>query len=325
MKTYFKLRPFALLLAIMLGLHACENGSRDGSGAADTMQSEMAGPEYMPTADTLAMARMPKIADGLGKNDTGRQFIRTAEMRFRTKDVMRATQAIEEMTERLGGYITQAKLSTGIYQTTLTPISEDSAVETVISSPANNLTIRVPSAKLDVLLNELGGLADRIDFREISTEDVTQQVLRTQLSQHRAATANRKLSQAQRKKSGGLGETIYGIDNQIERQAQADEAKIEELLLMDKVRMSTLNLGIYGREVRQQFTVLRTDGGPHIRPSFGYRLGKALRDGWWLLGELIVLLTSAWGLIAAGVAAYFIIQYLRRRGRRDKGDNPRNG
>ena len=70
-------------------------------------------------------------------------------MKFRVKDVWRATIAIEDITADFEGFVTYTKLASNIENRETTPVSADSALETIHFTVNNKIILRLPNTKLD--------------------------------------------------------------------------------------------------------------------------------------------------------------------------------
>src|SRR5690606_11498076 len=72
-----------------------------------------------------------------GTSDGERKFLRTADLKFKVKDVSKATESIETITYQCGGFVTHTRLSSDIIQSNITSISKDSYLETTYYSVTN--------------------------------------------------------------------------------------------------------------------------------------------------------------------------------------------
>lgn len=100
-------------------------------------------------------------------SDTSKKFIRTAEIKFRVKNVQKATINIEDIAAKHGGYVTYTNLQATNSYTSTTPISEDSVLETMYYTVVNDMVLRVPDHALDTAIREIALYIDFLNHRII--------------------------------------------------------------------------------------------------------------------------------------------------------------
>ena len=165
--------------------------------------------------------------------DTTRRFIRSADLKFKVKSVIKSTYDIEEITNRQGGFVTFTNLTSNIDNTTTTAVSADSSLETTYYTVTNSITLRVPNTKLDTTIKEISNNIDYLDFRIIKAEDVALQILSNNLTQKRSAKNEERLTNAIDNRGKKLNETTVAEEILLSKQEQADNAKISNLSLTD--------------------------------------------------------------------------------------------
>jgi len=109
------------------------------------------------------------------KTPEGRKFIRTADVKFKVKNVMSASEQIEDMAAKYGGFITYSNLENSQENSEYTKISRDSILVTRLVVVQNSMVLRVPNEKLDSLVRQFNKLITYLDFRIIKMDDVTLQ------------------------------------------------------------------------------------------------------------------------------------------------------
>lgn len=133
MKTIVKLS--VTLLAITALLFSCKKEEASTEDAALDSSTKI-------TAAISSSAAVEKKGDN-------RKFIRTADLKFKVKNVPQSTYAIENATNKFGGYVTYTNLQSSITDQIASKISQDSILETTKFSVQNSITIRIPNTKLD--------------------------------------------------------------------------------------------------------------------------------------------------------------------------------
>lgn len=228
------------------------------------------------------------------KPDSARSFIRTSDIKFRVQDVAKATYQIEDITRNNNGFVTYTHLETSTDERKVTPVSSDSAVETIRYTMVNNMTIRVPNLKLDSTLKAIATLVDFMDYRTIKADDVALHMKANQMTRERALGNSRNMRAAIDKRGRKLEEIGEAEHATSEGQREADEATLANLSLRDQVQYSTVTLSLYQRTETRRWIILNEDRAAAYRTGIGMRLVESLKSGWYLLEDLIVLLVRLW-------------------------------
>lgn len=226
-----------------------------------------------------------------------RKFIRTADLKFKVKNVEKATNAIEKATSNVGGFVTQTNLQSTVLERIETKISQDSLLETTKYAVENNLTIRVPNAKLDTVISVISRQIDFLDFRVIKADDVSIQLLSNQLAQNRSIKKEKRLEKAIDTKGTKLKSIIDAEDKLGDQVEQNDAKKIENLSLEDQVNFSTLSIQIYQRDSFRQELVPNEKSKNAYRPALWIEIKDAFLSGWYLIESILTFLMQLWSII----------------------------
>jgi hypothetical protein len=261
--------------------------------------------EKAPDIQT-AEATAPAADKATASDVTDRQFIRTSDMKFRVKDVARATYHIEELTRSCNGFVTYTHLESITDEKSTKAISADSALETIRYTVVNNMTIRVPNTMLDSTLQAIAALVDHLDYRTIKADDVALQIKANQMTQTRAANNSQRVRHAIDNRGRKLGETADAEGQVTDRSREADEAAIANLSLRDQVNYSTVSLSLYQRAETRRWIIPNPDNTDDYRPGFWLRIADALKGGWHLVQDLVVLLTNLWVLLLLAALGFFV-------------------
>jgi len=272
-----------------------------GCGRADHEQMES-----KAMADSTSNAFISSSAAVENGKDTTRRFIRTADLKFKVKSVIKSTYDIENITNRQGGFVTFTNLTSNINNVTNTAVSADSSLETTYYTVTNSITLRVPNTKLDTTLKEISNNIDYLDYRIIKAEDVALQILSNNLTQKRSAKNEERLTNAIDNRGKKLNETTVAEEILLSKQEQADNAKISNLSLTDQIKFSTINLSIYQRQTIKRELISNDKNIDAYEPSFGNKILEALKFGWDILETFIVFLTKLWGLFLFAIVVYFV-------------------
>jgi hypothetical protein len=295
-----KKQTVSLILASIVILFSCggamENSSEGRSEMKTSYDEELV--EGSAMADTSSYESDPNTMTSSAavenKKDSLRKFIRTADIKFKVKNVVTSTYAIEDIVTGHDGFVTYTDLSSQILKVEVTPISADSSLETTHFNVINSITLRIPNTKLDTTLKDISKHVDFLDYRIIKAEDIHLSLLSNKLKQKRAEGNEELLKD---KIENEEKPSDYTTDKMISSQEQADEAKIAQLYLMDQVNYSTVTMYIYQRESIKREVIPNTDNIEAYEPSFGNKLMSSLSMGLEIIKALILFLVSIWPIV----------------------------
>ena len=132
----------------------------------------------------------------LEPKNSNRKFVRTADIKFKVKNVANSTYAIENTTNKFGGFVTYTNLQSTISDKSETKINQDSTLEITKYRVENNITIRVPNIRLDTVIKTIAKQIDFLEYRIIKADDVSLQMLSNQLTQNRTENQKKRSKKA---------------------------------------------------------------------------------------------------------------------------------
>ena len=263
-------------------------------------------------ADSTAPEVMSSSA-ARASGDTSRRFIRTADLRFRVKDVVKSTYAIEDLIVGFGGPVDHTELTSEVDQRYTTPISEDSLLETTKFTVRTRATLRVPSANLDTALKSLARFVDFLDSRTVKAEDVRLMLMSNRMTQQRIARHQKRMETAIDEQGRKLRETAGAEDRLLDRQEQSDEARLSSMGLEDRVAYSTIVLDLYQRQSTHHELLPDEQNIERYEPGFLTQLGDALGKGWQLLVKFALFLARSWSVLLIMLVIYVVLRRLLRK------------
>ncbi|MBK9148109.1 MAG: DUF4349 domain-containing protein [Flavobacteriales bacterium] len=327
--------PFAILalMALIVVIPACQ---RSANPEATSMLEQERAPEegkatgeagslsFWSTNNGLADMSVAAAADSstrfmsssaaLTNGDTARRFIRTADLKFRVRDVVQATYAIEDIAAAQGGHVEHAHLTTRVDQRYTMPVSEDSLLETTRFTVVSNSVLRVPAGRLDTTLKMLARFVDFLDHRTVKAEDVRPLMLANLLEQRRITRYSDRVEKAVDEQGNRLKETSATEERLLNRQEHADRALLSNMSLQDRIDYSTITLEIYQRQSVRQELLANERGVDRYEPGFFSKLGKAVAGGWRMLLRFFLLVAGNWSVILLAAIAFILLRrWLRMR------------
>ena len=222
------------------------------------------------------------------QDTTARQapvLIRRASLDLRVDDYDEASAAVPGIVGRFDAYLAGEEESRQPYRV------------------SNTYTIRVAAPAFDSLMAALVGLADEVDGRRVSVDDVTEEFVDTaaRLEARRAVEA-RYVALLGRASSVEEVLQVQRALAEVREEIESAEGRLR--WLRDRAAMSTVTLTLYEA----------SPTGLASGPGFFARIGGAVGDGWELLLGLLVGAVTVWPLwLLVGVAAWALRGWRRRR------------
>lgn len=290
-------------IGLVISVYSCKSASKERLN--ESPQVETQSNDYVSSSAAVEK-----------NQDTTRKFIRTADLKFRVKSVIRSTYDIENIVGQQEGFVTYTNLESSLNHTSLTAISADSSLETTYFTVSNEIRFRVPNTRLDTTLRLLARNIVYLDHRIIKADDVALKILSNNLAQKRSAKNEERLVKAIDNRGKKLNETTSAEELLVSKQEQADNAKISNLSLKDQVEFSTVEIYLYQRQTTRTEVVSNNRIIGEYKPGFGQRIMKSIKFGWEILAEIVVFILNLWALFLLGVVVLFIYKrYIHRPGK----------
>ncbi|HOZ86159.1 MAG TPA: DUF4349 domain-containing protein [Bacteroidia bacterium] len=230
-------------------------------------------------------------------NGLPHNFVRTAGLKCKVKNVLTATRTIEDLVTRQGGYITGSDLTSRIDYSTNIQIKKDSLLELSHYSVINLISLRVPAKSLDTVIRKISDLALFIDYRKQRADDVKLKLAAGKLEEARLRQFALNVKNKTSKTKKTANNVISTEDKLFEKQTLIDENNIAHYELAEQVNYSTITLELYqDLQISSQVVVRPLNPEPYEMP-FGSKLAKSVVNGFDLLKTCILFLVNSWGLI----------------------------
>lgn len=258
-------------------------------------------------ADSIATDSTSVISSSAAvqPKNSNRKFVRTADIKFKVKNVAKSTYAIENVTNKFDGFVTYTNLESHINEKEETRVSQDSILETTKYTVDNNITIRVPNTKLDTVIKLIAKEIDFLDSRLIKANDVTLQMLSNKLAQKRSASIEKRIVNSIDSKGKKLNQVIDAEEKLDSKKEGNDTKTIENLSLNDQVNFSTLTINLYQRESIKHELYASEKSINNYRPNLGLQIWDSLKTGWFILEEIIAFVIQLWSLFLIAFLGWF--------------------
>ena len=248
--------------------------------------------DYAATAELTDSAASVAIAE---------KMIKTADMRFRVKNVQRTKEDLSKILKSDGGLVMEVSINSSIQNTEKVKFSADSLKEITSYRTDGYMVARIPSDKLDEFTNKVANAAVFVDSQSLKMEDRTLSYLANKMKSDNAKEAVTQIKKASVKKGANVETSLYIKDGDVDR-------KIENINIDNQVRFSTITLNFY-QDNTIKTMIVANDNLYDYKPSFFRRLGLNLMDGLNYFKEVFLFLANFWMFYALGIAAYFSISY----------------
>lgn len=298
MKHYSKMGLALLLFGLAFGCKQSD-GSMEESAA---------------TSETIGTTDMISSNAAVEPKNSIRKFVRTADIKFKVKNVAKSTYSIENSIVKNGGFVTLTDLKSNINERKTTKISQDSLVETTKYTVDNSITFRVPNTALDTVLQSIVKEIDFLDNRLIKADDVSLQMLSNKLAQKRLQKSQSRTEKAIDSKGKKLNQIVDAEDKVLDKETNNDAHLLNNLSLENEVYFSTVTLYLYQRESIKNEVIANDESVNSYRPNIGLQIVDSLKTGWYMLEAIIAFIIQLWSIILLGVLGYFIYRkYIQKQ------------
>lgn len=291
MKNHIKIIWTLLFIAMVT---ACKQSPE--SAETSSMSEQVQAADQEKTISSSAAKVDPK---------SNKKFIRTADVKFKVKNVAKSTYAIEDATSNFGGFVTYTNLESNIFSEDRLKISPDSSLITTKYKVENSITIRIPNTKLDTVLKVISKQIQFLNYRVIKADDITLSLLSNEMAQKRSNSSEKRLENAIDSKGKKLKDITDAEESLEDKKERKDNSIIQNLSLNDQVDFSTITLNIYQDESILQEMIANEKSVNSYRPNIGLQLLDSLKTGWFMLEGIISFIVLIWPILLFGFLGYF--------------------
>lgn len=255
-----------------------------------TDNSSSGAKSYTEAADSTQLA-----TDITPVNSPSRKRVRTAHIRARVDNVVNAVISLEHAVTGIHGIITESVMTNQAGTTEDQPYTRDSLKRVMVYTPSATLTLRVPAASLDSIVNVLTKMAAFIDQRTLNDEDKTLGYLSNALrnkAQEASATA------IPARKGTPLDVVAY---KDARTQAEIDR-QIANLAILDDVNYATFTVELF--QPQQADVQVVVNPARITRPGFWTEVKDSLYSGADFFRNFFLILLHLWPFILSGAGIW---------------------
>jgi hypothetical protein len=253
-------------------------------------------------------SKIPVSSTAATYQDEERQFVRTADVSMEVKNVYNSTMRIESKLAQIGGFVTNSQLESRILSKENFAVSQDSAMEVKKYRVSNQMSMRIPQKELGNFLNSLGEEIEFLHYRNITVDDVSLNFVLSELENNRLNSTHDKLENIQNK-NGEIQDNQDVVNNMDRNKSEINQKKVATMKLKDEVAYSSLTLGISEKEKISETLIINPKTyEDKFRPSFWYRAGISVQDGFYFFQSILVAALYIWPLWLIGILFFFFLR-----------------
>lgn len=199
----------------------------------------------------------------------GEYMIKTGHYRYQVDNVDESTREIEGIVISFGGFIAnmhQVSNSNGI---------------------SNNIIIRAPAGNFSTLMDDLGKQAVFVDYKRISTEDVTEEFIDIESRLKTKREVLERYTHILKEKAKTVEDVLKAEDKirVIQEEIEQKEGRLK--YLRNKISLSSIHLEIYQ-------TVNFAEVPETFRKPYLAEAREAFTNGWSIVTSLVLFLIRIW-------------------------------
>jgi hypothetical protein len=235
-------------------------------------------------------------------------FMRSADLRFRVKDVVKGTDQIENIVGNQGGYVSFTDLKTTTEEVNSHTVSKDSVLEVTRYNVTNHMSLRVPNVRLDTTLKQIASIVTFLDHRLIRADDVSLQKAAAAIQIARSNRQQERIAGALDKKGRKLRDMETSEEVLESKESLEDESRIAMLGLDEKVAFSTIEIDMYQSPVIEKVLKAGPVSIDEFEPGFLEKMKESLSFGWDVVLAFVLFLSRLWAFALLAVGLYFILR-----------------
>jgi len=211
------------------------------------------------------------------------KIIKSAQARYKVIDVKLATSEIKAIATQFNAYISDQRFENNRFQ------------------KENRFTVKVPQAHFDAMMDSIAGVAEYIEYENITTKDVTEEYVDINSRLKTKLEVKQRYEEVLRN-SAKTVKDILATEEKLQRiQEEIESAQGRLAYLTSKVSYSTIQIDLYE-------TVEYTEEPTTYTKTFGDKSKNGLSFGWTMIETIIIALIHVWPLLLFGTLLFFFVR-----------------
>lgn len=259
-------------------------------------------------SDTIALAYDPDTVSIT--EEQHKLLVRKASVNMKVKDIQNSSENIRKLTQKLGGEIWNSHWHTEENQMLHKKISADSLLTITNLKQYHDLTLRIPSQKMDSLLCSIETEGDVLIEKIISTENVGLEHLSNDLKTKNFLKSNQRHDKALTQKKSDLEQHTLAESYQTSMTENIVDYQIRNLKLQEESKFSYIEVSLVQDQNIHQ-TLTYTPDPEKFDPPYYAEIWTALADGMKFISALFLFLIRIWPLYIIAFAGWKIYLYAK--------------
>ncbi|WP_353778933.1 DUF4349 domain-containing protein [Winogradskyella sp. 3972H.M.0a.05] len=211
------------------------------------------------------------------------KIIKTARVRYKVKDIKRATSKLKALAASRNAYISDLRFQNNLYR------------------KENKFTIKIPQQYFDVMIDSMSHVAEFIEFENITSDDVTEEYVDIQTRLKTKLEVRQRYEEILRKRAKTV-EDILATEEKlrvIQEEIEASQGRLK--YLTSKVAFSTIHIELYE-------TVEYKEEPEVYSKTFLDKTKEGFSFGWEIIERFVLFLIYIWPLLIVTAVLVFIIR-----------------
>jgi len=270
------------------------------------------------TAEKSVSAAHDTTADGQTRDTTTEQqarhvngnrpveaeakLVKTADIRFKVKNVAQTTQRIAALTTSLNGTVVHHFINSTTGDSTTIKKSDDSLMRISVINTTGEMTVKIPPANMETFLGEVAQMGVLIKTSRMDISDKSLEYLSTKLKDEN------ELAALKQKKNAGT----VDADNELATKNRLVDQQMNNRRIDDSVKNSVVVLSFYESSIINRETIANADLTAYSLPA-SRQLATSFANGWGYFVQVLIWLANLWVLFPLGIGAWLGFRYYNRR------------
>lgn len=277
-----------LTCSIVICLNSCNSNSVNNSDELITLENVALNEEYNSIDDLIVKSdvsfekkekiRLPQTSNDIYKSTL--KIIKSANTRYKVKDIKQATDEIQNVVTVQGGYISEMRY---LYD---------------FDNKQNKFIIKIPHAQFDETIKSIEVMAESVDFLNISTKDVTDEYVDIKSRLKTKLEVKARYEEVLRKNTKTVKDILDTEMQLKELQEEIEVAQGRLNYLNSKVALSTIEVELY--EIIKDKELEEVPSNKFIK-----EISTALQFGLSGIKNVILFFLYIWPLLVSGLIILF--------------------
>ncbi|WP_108866621.1 DUF4349 domain-containing protein [Aquimarina aquimarini] len=218
---------------------------------------------------------------------TEQKIIRNANCRIKVKNVEKATKLARKVALDYLGYVSDERFTNTNY------------------TKENHFTIRIPKNEFNIVLDSICGLAEFVDYKNITTVDVTEEYIDITTRLKTKQEVKERYETILRTKAKTVEDILKTEEKLSKIQEEIESAQGRLNYMRNKVSYSTIQVDLYE-------TIIPKEEPDTYEPDFLNKAKKGMSFGWSIIENLILLLFYIWPFLIVGTVIFIYFKWIRK-------------